>query len=111
MPTAKPCEGSIFVSFLAICPQSAHYRGVWRERGPRNDGPAAEFAKVCHFFVHALLPTGGFVHAFVGVRVGWLPRSDARASLQELWVTSLWTVEEVSVAAAVKSTSRALTMD
>jgi hypothetical protein len=68
VPTAVPCEGSMFVSSCDMsteCPMI----GVFGGRGPRNDGPAAEFAKVCHFFVHAFLPTGGFVHAFEGVRL------------------------------------------
>ena len=69
--TTIPCKGSVFVGFLTVCPASAHDRGVWRKRGPWNDGPTAKFAKIGHFFVHALLPAGsldGCASLFVGVR-------------------------------------------
>jgi hypothetical protein len=66
--TTIPSEGSILVSFRAICPSRAGVRG---KRGPRDDCPAAEFSKFCHFFVYALLPSGsldGCTSLFVGTR-------------------------------------------
>ena len=45
--------------------------GVFGGKGPWNDGPTAKFAKIGHFFVHALLPAGsldGCASLFVGVR-------------------------------------------
>jgi hypothetical protein len=62
-----------------------------------TDSPSAEFAKVCHFFIHALQVSCSLV--------GWIHESLCRNS------GSLLTVEEASVAAAMKDTSRYLTMD
>ena len=71
--------------------------GIWRKRGQRDDGPVAQFAKVWHFFIHDLLPSCNLDE--------WMHEPLCRNS------GSLLTVEDPSVAVAMKSTRRSLTMD